>query len=715
LYRLISVDSSQLFLIARWIIPLWLLGRFMLPLSRHVFPNLPDGGLAAGRIGWLVAATLLAFWGASLYTLPLWLSPLWLLGGPLLIFALTWRDANKRAEFRDWMRQNQRALWASDAVFVATFAFFLWVRLRNPALSDLEKPMDAALMGAASRATFLPFENPWLAGVPFTNYYYFGPLMSGLLLRVFATPVFDGYNLVQPLFCALFVSTLWSLGAAIAGSLWRGVVVASVVALFGHFEPLRQMREAGKPLGISEINWWSTSRVVPDTNEATRQIVLGSDGKPQFWTINEYPLFTLSIGDAHAHFYALSLAALLLCLCWSLFAPQSTQSTLGRLTHRRWVLLALGALLGAIVLTNTWDAPFYALLVLLCAIFTRPKYFDGDKGRANWRESACCALPLLLAPVVALPYLRTLQSPVKDPNRKLWQFELWLPPLDGFALFWGGFLTLWLLAFAAFWISRRAQNGDEVSRTTSIFLGFLSLCGFGALLSPSLFYINGFFGGDLRHQDTVFKFYLQAWILLGVAASGGALWMLAQARLRWRRALGALWIAVWCAPFLCAGSVLWMRAVGYAPKNSDGSVTLSLDGSFPRAPGERDALQWLWHHATRGDVVLEAFKPGSYHEFGRVSALTGVSTPLGWSQHVGFWGADNDGPEIEPRRILIESVWNWPDDATALAALKELNVRYVFVGDVERRIYRPEALQRLQSTLKPAFTSGATTVLQVPR
>jgi len=164
---------------------------------------------------------------------------------------------------------------------------------------------------------------------------------------------------------------------------------------------------------------------------------------------------------------------------------------------------------------------------------------------------------------------------------------------------------------------------------------------------------------------------------------------------------------------LCAGSVVWMRAVGYAPKNADGSVTLSLDGSFPRVPGERDALQWVWRHAAPGDAVLEATKPGSYQEFGRVAAQTGVSTPLGWSQHVGFWGAD--GAEIETRRVLIESVWNWPDDATALAALKKLGVRYVFVGDVERRTYSPEAIQRLESTLKPAFRAGAAVVLEVPR
>jgi hypothetical protein len=41
-----------------------------------------------------------------------------------------------------------------------------------------------------------------MSETPFTNYYYFGPLMSGVLERTFATPNWVAYNLVQPAFCA---------------------------------------------------------------------------------------------------------------------------------------------------------------------------------------------------------------------------------------------------------------------------------------------------------------------------------------------------------------------------------------------------------------------------------------------------------------------------------------------------------------------------------
>ena len=54
--------------------------------------------------------------------------------------------------------------------------------------------------------------------------------------------------------------------------------------LSGPLEPLRQWSERG---WVWPFDWWATSRVIPDT-------------------INEYPAFTLAVGDAHAHFYALS-------------------------------------------------------------------------------------------------------------------------------------------------------------------------------------------------------------------------------------------------------------------------------------------------------------------------------------------------------------------------------------------------------------------------
>jgi len=235
-----------------------------------------------------------------------------------------------------------------------------------------------------------------------------------------------------------------------------------------------------------------------------------------------------------------------------------------------------------------------------------------------------------------------------------------------------------------------------------------------ALVAPMLFYIRGYFGdGDLRHQDTVFKFGLQAWLLLGTAAACGALSLLRDLPANARR-IGQLALAsLWTIPMVCALCVLWSRGVRDAERDESGNTIFSLDGARHLPPDDRIALDWLSRHALPGDVVLEAKPPGmglgSYSAFARVSALSGVPTPLGWSQHVWFWGADPN-VDIPPRQIDIDTVFNWRDDTAARDALERLKVKYIFVGQLERETYNAGGLAKLREKLNVVQESGETFV-----
>lgn len=775
---------STLALLALWIAASWAWGRAFLPLSRHLFPGLLDGGLAAGRLLALVLVALLAFEGASLHIVSLQFSPLLVLGAPLLLQWHLRRDPARLAEFRDWARPRARDLLASDAIFVLGWLLFAWIRLQNPALSDLEKPMDAGLLSSATRASWLPFENWWMAGVPFTNYYYFAPLLGSLPTRVLATPPHIAYNLVQPLFCALFASILAALCASLcrpradekrAFSLpaWtRGAWAMSIVSLLGNWEPLRQMQQAGRWLWPGEIDWWKTSRVIEHT-------------------INEYPAFTQTTGDIHAHFYALSLAALLFSLAWSLFqppqvlepspeappapmqklvphngsangsahleaAPARTKSSKSKkrrsksraaspaastsrsstatvtptleasayeeeaaslapsvpilpgetqvsealVEHRlRWArALSIGALLGAFILGNTWDVPLYALLSLGC-LYLSLKVSEPRRARliTNLIFAQQAGAMLGVAVVLALPYLARFRSQVHGV-----QLERWLPNLAEWALMWSGIVMLALIS---------SRGAARVEARRRAMWQVLVLCGALALVAPSFFYIRGAFGdGPERHQDTVFKFGLHAWLLLGTAGSCGVWWLLDALRPRARRVAIAAWGAAWAIPLLCTLGVVSMRAL--AMKSP---VAPSLDGAFPI--GDARAIAWLSANAPSGSVVLEAVKPDGdyygYNEFGRVSSLTGVPTPVGWTSHLGYWGADF-GRDVVPRVQSVRAAWNAPDAESARAILRPLGVTHIFIGEVERNTYTPGAIAMMKSLGRVAFDEGAT-VIEVGR
>jgi YYY domain-containing protein len=760
-----AVQDSSVVLILRWLGHLWLLGWVVLPLARRIFSNLPDGGLAAGRLLGLAVPALLLFWGASLHVISLALSPIVMIGLPLLGAFLTLRRVESRRDFFSWVKAHRRALIVSDGIFACAFLLFLWVRMHHPEINEFEKPMDSAIIGVLTRTHFLPADNPWLSGVPFTNYYYFGHLMGALLTRLLAVPLPLAYNLIVATVCALFLSPLWSLAASLTGSLRRGVLAVAVVGLLSHFEPLRQilLESPGHRAGaLWPLSWWSTSRVIKDT-------------------INEYPLFTMALGDLHAHFFALSLTALYFCTCYALFVPNASSTTLTprfpRLTHRGLVIFLIGILLGIFVLTNTWDAPLYGVLGLCCIVWT---------GWEDRRQILWALLPLPLAVFVALPYLRLFQAQVKGAH-----LEVWSPDAASFWLLWGGFLVLWMAALPArfelksdriYFVStaaaallvallarpytsllsvlavlgltifvflkrhampsreiiapapddirnsaktRKSERSKKPRESNSPaspppdlegahrFRMALGICGLLALLAPMLFYIVGFFSGDLRHQDTVFKFGQQAWLLLGTAAvcEALALWSssVSPSRRAWRWPTTLVLSSFLTMPLLGAACVISSRAAVGIP--TDG---LSLHGARFLPESDREALRWLSTHALPDSVVVEAVNSqpsGAYNEFGRVAWLTGVPTPLGWPQHVNFWGGQWD--EIRARWQMVRDIYAWSDDATALATLQRLKARYVFVGELERRNYDPAAIARLRAALPVVFADGGTFIVEV--
>lgn len=633
-----SVELNEIALVLRWLIGFWLLGWLVFPFSRRLFRFLPDSGLAAGRLLALVGVSLLGFWLASLRVMPLSFAVFCAFALPLFIAYLGWPGLDWRALWRE----NGRAFLISDAVFLIAFGFFLWIRLRHPAMSDLEKPMDAMLLSGVARANLLPFENPWLAGNGFTNYYYFGPTMGALSLRALATPVWQAYNLIQPLFCAFFLSVLWSLGSALTHSKRLGVLVALLVGLGGHLEPLRQFSN-GKTL--MTLDWWKTSRVFDVT----------ADGQER--TINEYPAFTMLIGDLHAHFYALALAVLHFSFCFGILATDSQRV-------RRVLTACGGVMLAVFALGNTWDLPLYGILWAL-SIFIVWKREEPSKS-----DFWTLALVLLAIPIVAAPYFWKFRSPVSGAH-----FQLWMPDVRGFLLFWGVWIVLGILAFVL-------SKPDEAEKSAATFRRLLMILGAIAVCAPFVFYLGGAWEkGDLAHQDTVFKFWLQGWLLFGTAV---ACEFLNCARIWWRDSrsrpafllFGALLTPILAlAPFTVARARTFLY----------GGPPLSLNGMRHLPQSDQKAVEWL---SGQSGTLVEGLKVdengqigGDYDALcGRFSGLSGNPTVLGWPGHIGQWG-----DKIGPRPGEVLEVYRGSNQARR-EILTRYGVRWVMLGDFERAL-----------------------------
>lgn len=649
------MSSSDIALVLRWIVPLWLLGWAAFPVSRRLFSFLPDQGLALGRVLTLVLGALGAFWLASVHVLPLSVGVCFV---PLLALAGAWKW--RGVEPKKAVREHLAALIFSDLVFLLAFAFFVWVRLRHPSINDLEKPMDLALLNQSARAQLLPFEHFWFAGVEFSNYYFFGPFMGSSLARLFATPATFAYNLVQPLFCALFLSVLWSLGAALSKSKWLGLGVMLLVGLGGHLEPLRQLSD-GTPLG--ELDWFKTSRVVDRVGD-------------NFYTINEYPAFTLLIGDAHAHFYAFALAVTHFCLCLGIVCVESKRA--------KQVLIVLGgAMLGAIAITNTWDVPLYGVLWALCVFDAGRK----DENRRATRNAAIVGLGLIV--IVALPFFARFRSQVGGGGFVLWpgsiaELKKFFP---GFALFWGVWIALGVLAFA----KKIAPSREGKFRRLLLLIGIL------ALLFPSIYTIGGAFAGsDYKHQDTVFKFYLQAWLLSGTAISSAFLLRLHSST----QGRAMLRIPAW-AGVLALGGVLslapyavWQTRTGLPTPGIKalrlGEEGLSLDGAKWLPQSDRKAIEWL---REQNGTVAETLPPDGGGDYdanrGTMATHSGLPGVLCWpNSHVRPWGFQNDVTRAAAKRARETGADVKQAQTDAMNAQVDERVRdlgAIFGGDTKTR------------------------------
>ncbi len=237
---------------------------------------------------------------------------------------------------------------------------------------------------------------------------------------------------------------------------------------------------------------------------------------------------------------------------------------------------------------------------------------------------------------------------------------------------------------------------------------FVLLCAVAGLLltlSVEFVYLVDNFG---VRMNTIFKFYFQAWVLMGIASAFAVYW-LARRRSALRAAFQtAFWLLFALGMFYpLLGNI--SRAGNFEPQPTlDGTAYLATS-----QPGDYDAIAWLNEAVAGTPVILEAPGTGgsSYVYEGRVSALTGLPTLLGWAGHEGQWrGSYTVQHAREPD---IQTIYNTLDVRVARSLLAEYGVSYVYVGPVERSEYEPRGLQKFARFMDVAYENGDVTIYRV--
>lgn len=223
------------------------------------------------------------------------------------------------------------------------------------------------------------------------------------------------------------------------------------------------------------------------------------------------------------------------------------------------------------------------------------------------------------------------------------------------------------------------------------------------VLAPEFVYLRDQFGYRI---NTVFKFYYQAWILFSLVASFSVATLLQKLNFK---ANVAFRIVIGLVIFVG----LLYPTFGLLTKTNNFKPTFGFNlNDFDRFqrenPEDAAAIQFL---LTAPDgIVAEAIGDG-YSAYGRVSMYTGLQTVLGWPGHEAQWRgsyAPQGSRRDDITRLYTTARWE-----EAQAIIQQYNIRYIFIGNLERII--PVNEEKFTLFLKPVFQKGNTVIYEVPK
>jgi YYY domain-containing protein len=249
------------------------------------------------------------------------------------------------------------------------------------------------------------------------------------------------------------------------------------------------------------------------------------------------------------------------------------------------------------------------------------------------------------------------------------------------------------------------HQSDPTTRPTIKFVLILLLVGLGLPLAVEFVYLRDNFG---IRMNTIFKFYFQAWVLLALVSAFAVYYVSKHLRgipaLAWQAGMILL---------VTAGMIYPVLAVADKANYFQGEPTLNgIAWIADQRPGDYAAIAWLRANAPDDAVILEA--PGAsyaaYQYTGRVSALTGLPTLLGWGGHQSQWRGNYDEPAR--REPDIEALFNTSDLRQAQELLEKYDITYVYVGPLERERYSPQGLNKFERLMDVVFQQDDVTIYQ---
>jgi hypothetical protein len=281
---------------------------------------------------------------------------------------------------------------------------------------------------------------------------------------------------------------------------------------------------------------------------------------------------------------------------------------------------------------------------------------------------------------------------------------------------WTFLLVSLLIAAVVFWFVRTTfprwlkSVASEIDAPSSSlhFALLLAFVGLMLVFSVEFVYLRDAFG---TRMNTVFKFYFQAWALLGLVAAFGVYYVVEgrSGNRIGQLAFGILFALLFAAGMLYPLGASLSRTGGFAgPATLDGMAFVARE-----RPEEYAMVRWLNENATGGTpaespVIAEAVRGSFAYEYARVSSRTGLPAVMGWTGHEGQWHGLYDEIGERERDVNLLYAGSVQD---AKRILDKYDVTYVVVGYLERSEF-PNAEFKFARFMDEVFREGDTVVFK---
>ncbi|MEA3281244.1 MAG: DUF2298 domain-containing protein [Euryarchaeota archaeon] len=676
-----------------WYVLILVIGMAAFPIVSIVCKNLTDRGYCISKIAGILILSYLVW----ILSYPLSFSRETVLLALAILCALSLLCI---IYCKSEMNVRRDVIIRNEIVFFVAFIIFLAIRVCSPEIINFgEKFMDFAFLNAVMRSNHFPPYDPWFAGGLLDFYYYFGYLTVAVPSKISGITTAVTYNLGLVTFAALAANASFGIGYDLTRKIRYGIATMIFVVFIANAHIVFDMAVRLFDLQTAShdhiFGLWESTRIIPDT-------------------INEFPYFSFTFGDMHPHVISIPFQLLVLVLMLNIHrSDESGMKIYGIGRARILAGIILSALaIGVLFPMNVWDYPTY--LIVFTSIVLVQQYHAASLRNAPVPIATVAILSILLF----MPFYLDFQSAGASGSGIgiVYQHTLLIEFIEIFALF---LFLIFSFLFLRLDLDRRyvvalipvAALSMIFFQTLILTIPLTLLCIYilfhevhedmksdrfimvlvlvGSLLAIfcEIVYLDDHFNSPNERMNTVFKLYLQIWILWGIASGYCLYRSISLSKRRSIRNSGnkTIWVIFFCILFascgICSFTITAERiSLDHNPRSLDGVVYLNLSDK-----GEYRAISWIRREISGTPVILEAPGRNSYSTDSRVSAFTGLPTLIGWRWHEVMWGRGWD--EIGPRVKDADTIYRTCDVPLAIDLLDRYNVSYIYIGDAEHERY----------------------------